>query len=490
MANGPWEVLGIEPTREESEILRAYARKLRQCRPDEDPKGFQALVAARDWALRWRSLPQRPPPNSNVANDASGTAEPPPVEKANLQRVEKKDVEQIQTDARANAPDPLTVAQQQALTSISIRLRDLLHIDESKDPTGSKRAIFADAKPWRELLLALDHLTIPQRRLIRDQIVRSALGMLPEPELIQNVRRDYARGKGPIAIVGLLENEFKLSQQQALLMALCGPQARVRYQHWMNRWDDFQTIAARNAKGLSAYRDSNAIPVIPQADLGLRIWPRPSSLDSTIKESLQQAQKFGRWPLEFDTRAFFFPRIDLLQCGMPWLATLSAIAEIGCLSWLISIGGVYQLASPWESLGAWLAVVLAFHFATAVFLKRLAIISAISRIREADLRGYIGDERREAIIAVGSVYGIQFRLAVLSEVVTYSFLLTAFVGHPNQPGPANDAAPGAVFVSLWFSAWIVVVLGKFVSTSRLRERLQAKLKRAMSSFRILKSARS
>jgi len=477
MANGPWETLGIEPTREEAEILRAYARKLRQCRPDEDPRGFQALVAARDWALRWRALPQRPSSNSNAENEASGTAETPPAEKAGSQRAE-----QIQTDARANPPDPVTVAQQQALTSISMRLRDLIHIDEWKDPTESKRAIFADAAPWRDLLSALDQLTIPQRRLIRDQIVANALRRLPDLEPLQKVRRDYARGRGPITIVGLLESEFKLSQNPTLLIGLCGMEAARKYQHWVNRWDDLQTIAARNAKGLSAYRDSNGIPVIPQADLGIRIWPRPSSADATIKESLQRAQKLGRWPLEFETGAFFFPRVNLLQCGMPWLAWLSAITEIACLSWLISIGGPYELASPWESLGAWLAIVLAFHFATALSLRRFTIISAISRVRDADLRGYIGDERKEAIVAVGSAYGILFRLAAISEVAAISCLYVAFVAPPHQTDPADAAAPGAVFALSWLSAWIVVVVSKFVSTSRLRERFEAKLKRAMKSF--------
>ncbi|NIF59438.1 molecular chaperone DnaJ [Enterobacter sp. Ap-916] len=50
-----WDVLGIEPTRDESEIRRAYARELKLRRPDKDPKGFQALREAFDSAKRYAS---------------------------------------------------------------------------------------------------------------------------------------------------------------------------------------------------------------------------------------------------------------------------------------------------------------------------------------------------------------------------------------------------------------------------------------------------
>lgn len=46
-----WETLGIEPTNEQAAIKRAYAARLKQVRPDEDPAGFQALREARDEAL-------------------------------------------------------------------------------------------------------------------------------------------------------------------------------------------------------------------------------------------------------------------------------------------------------------------------------------------------------------------------------------------------------------------------------------------------------
>jgi len=48
----PWSHLGIEPTRDEKAIRKAYAQKVKETRPYEDPAGFQALLEARDLALR------------------------------------------------------------------------------------------------------------------------------------------------------------------------------------------------------------------------------------------------------------------------------------------------------------------------------------------------------------------------------------------------------------------------------------------------------
>ncbi len=45
-----WQVLGIEPTSDESLIRRAYARLLKIHRPDSDPQGYQQLREAFDWA--------------------------------------------------------------------------------------------------------------------------------------------------------------------------------------------------------------------------------------------------------------------------------------------------------------------------------------------------------------------------------------------------------------------------------------------------------
>jgi TPR repeat protein len=60
----PWEVLGIAPTAEVSAIRKAYAARLKQTRPEDDPAGFARLRAAYEAALQMApriAPPQRPP---------------------------------------------------------------------------------------------------------------------------------------------------------------------------------------------------------------------------------------------------------------------------------------------------------------------------------------------------------------------------------------------------------------------------------------------
>lgn len=49
----PWQVLGIEPIEDPRAIKQAYARAVKQHRPDSDPEGYQRLRECYEWALGW-----------------------------------------------------------------------------------------------------------------------------------------------------------------------------------------------------------------------------------------------------------------------------------------------------------------------------------------------------------------------------------------------------------------------------------------------------
>lgn len=49
----PWSVLGINETSDKKQIKKAYAVRLKKCRPDENPKAFQELHEAYQAALEW-----------------------------------------------------------------------------------------------------------------------------------------------------------------------------------------------------------------------------------------------------------------------------------------------------------------------------------------------------------------------------------------------------------------------------------------------------
>jgi len=49
MNGAPWEVLGVNPACSQDELKRAYARLLKQHRPDRDPEGFRRVRDAYEW---------------------------------------------------------------------------------------------------------------------------------------------------------------------------------------------------------------------------------------------------------------------------------------------------------------------------------------------------------------------------------------------------------------------------------------------------------
>jgi hypothetical protein len=75
-----WEVLAIPPTDDAASIRRAYAMRLKQCRPEEDAAAFVRLRAAYEVALRGAATPPPPrsaPPPSEAA--PADSAAPPAV---------------------------------------------------------------------------------------------------------------------------------------------------------------------------------------------------------------------------------------------------------------------------------------------------------------------------------------------------------------------------------------------------------------------------
>lgn len=72
-----WSVLGIEPTNDEREVRRAYARRLKEVHPEDDPDGFKALreayERALDMARRGWAVPPARKPRKKKGEAVTGT---------------------------------------------------------------------------------------------------------------------------------------------------------------------------------------------------------------------------------------------------------------------------------------------------------------------------------------------------------------------------------------------------------------------------------
>lgn len=82
----PFDTLGLSPDADDRAIRRAYAQRLKQHRPDEDPVGFQRITEAYQACLAWRreeeaELPQPDPVDTapSLANDDDDAANEDPV---------------------------------------------------------------------------------------------------------------------------------------------------------------------------------------------------------------------------------------------------------------------------------------------------------------------------------------------------------------------------------------------------------------------------
>ncbi len=71
----PWTVLGLDGPASEAEIRRAYARRLKLVRPDEDAEAFQELVGARALAVDLASAPRLESVTAEAGDEPKGALE-------------------------------------------------------------------------------------------------------------------------------------------------------------------------------------------------------------------------------------------------------------------------------------------------------------------------------------------------------------------------------------------------------------------------------
>lgn len=149
----PWKLLGLEPTRDEREIKRAYTRLLRKFPPESDPDGFKALRTSYESALFLSKIPvgtslildAESPSGSNPGNAEAGSMVTEEASAPETGSDGMEDSDWIPPTDPASSPPRLEDVE----PSWQAEAKDLLDRIEKDFPIHAKRQ-FADY--WTEIL--------------------------------------------------------------------------------------------------------------------------------------------------------------------------------------------------------------------------------------------------------------------------------------------------------------------------------------------------
>lgn len=206
MGRSPWVVLGVAPGADPGEIRRAYARRLRKIRPDEDAQGFQRLVEARDLALQLAS-------GERVDARLAHVIAFEPFEDAG---VEPSHAQQ-RPDVRPRAARaPSASLDTGPLVEISAEPHDVLE--------ALRRALATDdLTGWQSVVSVTSKLTHRQRAAVESDLIQS-LSVFAAQE--SRNRASWPPNKWPFfALVAALDEEFGWRESNRLLYGVLDEQA-------------------------------------------------------------------------------------------------------------------------------------------------------------------------------------------------------------------------------------------------------------------------
>lgn len=289
-----WSLLGISPTEDESVIRKAYARRLRDFRPDEDPVGFQALVEARKAALletEWRAKRQ----GRELADDDEDFKYE--VDEKLRSSISVKDQHDLTPDRYASAaphePNQLT----RLITSLDLLVNTLRPV-----VTEAPASRLWVADPWTKLFdQAANELDLESHDAFL-QVVATKVDCLfpPYDRKYLTSLAAYGEGKGIAAVANVIEQHARFSERGPFLFNHCSRSSAYNYLGWVGVARAGRNILDRLAEGKTAYfRES--IPIFPAHE-------EPNEVDgSNLSRYYRHALELGRWPMSFKLTKFFLP---------------------------------------------------------------------------------------------------------------------------------------------------------------------------------------
>lgn len=369
----PWTLLGIAPTNDARAIRKAYATKLRVTRPDEDPEGFQRLVAARDWALAMSHQPvfaahddvemepERPAPSTV---DADGHV---PILINNIAPL---------------APAEPDVAEAAAETSHVLQLLATLEASPAGSGlTKSWGAIF-DALE-QSSLQEFDYLTWSVLNRLVDDLQRD-VSEIPDVAGwgMEATASDKARLGDYGDVLRDLENRFHFLGQDTRLFDYLD-------------YDQAQTLinALTIAAGRIGPMEANGSPGGHVAQIGGAFVALGFGNDVAMQGYYERARKAGHYPWSFSILALLFPPVFAFNYRLYRTALLSAAV-------LAALIAILEFELPLVPLA------LGFHVIIAVSLSlrwRGMRVEALARkMRYLMRKGYDGPTVRNKLAAWGT----------------------------------------------------------------------------------------
>ncbi|UIJ77900.1 hypothetical protein [Rhizobium leguminosarum] len=421
-----WTLLQIAPTQEENDIRRAYARRLRDFRPDEDPEGFQRLVGARDAALNWANTQPAElltaaidgrdgvgwdvDVNESTARDNTGSCEQPKADMTGeiTPRLESSIAKPAEFPAEFEAIDD-------GSDRLAFERLNEIVAREKGRPWGTDPAVY-EAQPWIELFNLAAGMNLQRHEQFLEAVGRRFPSILP-PIGLQGLEttREFAEGRGVSALVETIEQQCRFAERPADLIHFCGQEAAMIYFSWLAHAQSARNVLQRRAAGRTAYTDGRTgLPVFPDEDRLFAL--ETAELVKFHKEAIDR----GRWPFRLDLKTLILPGTRSVSAGLIWQGGLFL-----ALLAVIAMGG-FSLNNDTAQLIALtgIPVLLGARIVMAVFLNRLAVGAALQRVMYADRLGLWSRKPRpdtlrnkwreyERLIYMGEVF---LSLAVLVSV--------------------------------------------------------------------------
>ena len=365
----PWALLGIEPTGDVREIRRAYAARLRVTRPDDDPRGFQKLLEARDRALVMgrRAVVTEDDPNTlSVSAAECATRDQVDLPERALPGLAEPGTVEMELPTGGNILEG-------GAASSGVDVEELLEEIEAPLPG---RAI---SSKWTNVFDALEQSSLQDNEYLTwcvlARLVADLRRDVPDiPDLIgwgmEPTENDKVRLGGYADVLRDLENRFRfLSQDRVLLDYLDEEDARDLV--------NALTIAAGRFDPAEIGRSppTNVVPI------GRAFIDAAFGGDIQMRAYYERARKADRYPWSFSIFALLFPTLFAINYRLYGPALVSAAA-------LAALITVLELKLPFVPLALGFYIIVAVSLALRS--RRMRLDALTRKVRYLVGKGYDG----------------------------------------------------------------------------------------------------